>query len=39
MLQLIFHTNLDSMIDKYQTGIMSTTCDSPTDAVPSTTEC
>jgi len=25
--------NLDFMIDKYQTGVLSTTCDSPTDAV------
>jgi len=25
--------NLDSMIDKYQTGVLSTTCDSPTNAI------
>jgi len=25
--------NLDYVIDKYQTGVFSTTCDSPTDAI------
>jgi len=32
-LHLILLTNLDSMINKYQTSITSTTCDSPTDAI------
>jgi len=30
--RLILVINLDSVIDKCQTGVMSTTCDSPTDA-------
>jgi len=25
--------NLDSVIDKYQTGVLSTTCDTPTDTI------
>jgi len=33
MLELILLTNLGSMIDKYQTGVMSTNCYSPTDAI------
>jgi len=32
-LQVMLLNNLDSMIDKCQTGVMSTTCNSPTDAV------
>jgi len=32
-LRLIIVTNLDSVIDKCQTGIMSTTCFSPTDVI------
>ena len=27
------HNIFDSVIDKYQTGVFSTTCDSPTDAI------
>jgi len=30
-LRLMFITNLDSVIDKCQTGVMSTTCYSQTD--------
>jgi len=33
MLRLILLTNLDSVIDKYHIGVMSTICDSPTDAI------
>ena len=32
-LRLILFTNFDSVIDKYQTDIMSTTCDSATDTI------
>jgi len=34
---LILLANLDSVIDKYQTGVISTTCDSPTDAISNRT--
>jgi len=32
-LRLILLTNLDSVIDKYQAGLMPTTCNSPTDVI------
>jgi len=32
-LRLILFTNIDYVIGKYQTGVMSTTCDSPTDYI------
>jgi len=31
--RLILLTKIDSVIDKCQTGLLSTTCDSPTDAI------
>jgi len=32
-LRLMLFTNLDSVIDKYQTGVMSITCNSRTDGI------
>jgi len=32
-LRLILFTNIESVIGKYQTGVLSTSCYSPTDAI------
>jgi len=32
-LRVILFTNFDSAVSKYHTGVMSTTCDLPTDII------